>query len=104
MFRGKTFVPVFIKSTKKRIKTTGAIVVQYRLCESYRIGDRIKHTHILHLGTLETLPDVEQKRSLLVRINDLVKESRTGIRSMFVAEEAVEQLAQQFFADRKSVV
>jgi len=99
MFWSKTFVPVFIKSTKKRIKTTGAIVVQYRLCESYRIGERTKHTHILHLGTLEMLPDVEQKRSLLIRINDLVKESRTGIKSMFIPEEAVEQLAQRFFAE-----
>jgi hypothetical protein len=46
---------------------------------------------------LSELPDVEQKRALSIRINELVKEIHTGIQSLFTPEEVVEQLAQKFF-------
>ena len=65
--------------------------------ESYRFAGTVRHQTILHIGTLSELPDVEQKRALSIRINELVKESHTGIQSLFIPEEAVEQLAQKFF-------
>ena len=53
----------------------------------------------MHLGTLEELPDVKQKRSLLIRLYELIKQSHTGIQSLFIPEDAtVEKWAQHFFA------
>lgn len=88
---------MFIKVIHKVVKSTGERVSCYRLCESYRFDNAIKHTNILHLGRLEELPDVEQKRALAIRLNELVKESHTGIKSLFEPEAAVEQLATFFF-------
>ena len=88
---------MFIKVIHKVVKSTGERVSCYRLCESYRFDNATKHTNILHLGRLEELPDVEQKRALAIRLNELVKESHTGIKSLFKPEAAVEQLATFFF-------
>ena len=90
--------PVFLKAIYKNIKSTGEQVKHYRLVESYRFAGTVRHQTILHAGTLCELPDVEQKRALAIRINELVKESHTGIQSLFVPEEAVELLAQKFFS------
>ncbi len=92
---------MFIKVIHKVVKSTGERVSTYRLCESYRRDDTIKHTSILHLGRLEELPGVEQKRALAIRLNELVKESYTGIKSLFEPETAVEQLATFFFRPNK---
>ncbi len=45
-------------------KSTGERVMYYRLVESYRVDDQVKHETILNLGTLEELPDVERKKVL----------------------------------------
>jgi hypothetical protein len=92
---------MFIKVIHKVVKSTGERVSSYRLCESYRYDNTIKHTNILHLGRLEQLPDVEQKRALAIRLNELVKESHTGIKSIFEPEVAVEKLANFFFSQIK---
>jgi len=55
---------MFIKVIHKVVKSTGERVSSYLLCESYRFDNAIKHTSILHLGRLEELPGVEQKRAL----------------------------------------
>ena len=90
---------MFLKRVVKRNKTTGVDKIIYRLCESYRFDNTVRHETILHLGTLEELPDVEQKRSLLIRIYELIKQSHTGIQSLFIPEDAtVEKWAQHFFA------
>ena len=88
---------MFIKVIYKVVKSTGERVSIYRLCESYRFDNAIKHTCILHLGRLEELPCIEQKRALAIRLNELAKESYTGIKSLFEPEVAVEQLAKKFF-------
>lgn len=88
---------MFVKAIFKNIKSTGERVKHYRLVESYRFDNTVRHQSILHVGTLFQLPDVEQKRALSIRINELVKESHTGIQSLFVPEEVVELLAQKFF-------
>jgi hypothetical protein len=94
---GQTFAPVYIKPIYKYQKSTGERVVSYRLVESYRCDNGTRHHTILHLGRLEELPDVEQKRALSIRLNDLVKQSYTGIQSLFISEAVVEALAQKFF-------
>ena len=74
----------------------------YRLVESYRYDNAVKHTTIVHLGKLDELPDVEHKKELAKRIDDLVRTSRTGMHSLFISEnEIVEQLAQKYFAEIK---
>jgi hypothetical protein len=84
---------VFLKSIYKKNKAT------YRLCESYRFEDTVRHRTILHLGALEDLPGIEQKQALCHRIESLVKESRTGIKNLFVHQDAtIESLAQKCFA------
>ena len=58
----------------------------------------IRHQTILHLGTLEDLPETDQKKALATRIDELVRQSYTGKQSLFVSPDAViESLAQKFF-------
>ena len=76
--------------------------MHYRLVESYRIDEYIKHETILHLGTLSELPELEQKKALALRVNELVRQSVTGRTSLFAnPEDLIEQLAQNFFEQIK---
>ncbi|WP_301921089.1 IS1634 family transposase [Ferruginibacter sp.] len=90
---------MFLKVIYKTIKTTGERKMHYRLCESYRINDTVRHQTILHLGTLEELPETDQKKALALRIDELVKLSYTGKQSLFGSSDAViEALAQKSFS------
>jgi hypothetical protein len=89
---------MFLKRIAKRIKTSGVKKIHYRLCESYRFDNTVRHETILHVGTLEELPDAAQKRSLLIRIDELIKQDHTGRQSLFIPDDEVEKLAQHFFA------
>lgn len=74
----------------------------YRMVESYRYDNMVRHNTIVYLGKLEELPSVEHKKELARRIDDLVRESRTGMRCLFVSENAViEKLASHFFEQIK---
>lgn len=93
---------MFLKVIFKTIKATGERKRHYRLCESYRFDNTVRHQTILHLGSLEELPETDQKKALATRINELVKQSHTGKQSLFPApDEAIETLAQKYFADIK---
>ena len=77
--------------------------MHYRMVESYRVNDQVRHETILNLGTLDELPEVEQKKSLGQRINDLMRQSVTGKTSLFVeTDDLTEQLAQKFFQEIKN--
>lgn len=90
---------MFLKVIYKTIKTTGERKMHYRLCESYRINDTVRHQTILHLGMLEELPETDQKKALALRIDELVKLSYTGKQSLFGSSDAViEALAQKSFS------
>ena len=83
----------------KLTKPSGVIKIHYRPFESYRFDNSVRHEPILHLGTLEQLPGVEQKRSLLIRTHELIKQSHTGKKTLFIPDDTrVETLAQHFFA------
>ncbi|MDZ4665297.1 MAG: hypothetical protein SGJ15_10505 [Bacteroidota bacterium] len=98
MFLQIIFVGVFLKPVLKYLKTTGEHKVYYRLCESYRYENTVRHHSIVKLGTLDELPDESQRKNLAQRISALVKQSRTGICDMFEADdEIVESLAQKYF-------
>jgi hypothetical protein len=85
---------MFIKAIPKKDKNTGKTYSYYRLCESYRLGDKVRHRNILSLGTLEELSDVHDFKLLSDRIEQLLK----GQPSLFVSTKPiVERLAQTFY-------
>ena len=93
---------MFLKVIFKTVKATGERKAHYRLCESYRFDNTVRHQTILHLGSLEELPKTDQKKALAERISELVKQSHTGKQSLFVTpEERIETLAQKFFLEIK---
>lgn len=93
---------MFLKVIFKTKKSTGERIKNYRLCESYRYDDTVRHQTILHLGSLEDLPEAGQKKAFALRINDLVKQSHTGKQDLFQPpDEVVEKLAQKYFAEIK---
>ena len=93
---------MFIKPFSKNKKSTGDQKLYYRLCESYRTETTVRHHNILYLGSLEELPTIEQKKSLCYRVEELVKESRTGKQNLFPpGESIVEEFAQKFFLEIK---
>ena len=90
---------MFLKVIFKTIKTTGERRKHYRLCESYRSDNTVRHLTILHLGSLEELPEIDQKKALATRIDELVKQSHTGKQNLFQPpDQLIELLAQKFFA------
>jgi hypothetical protein len=93
---------MFLKVIFKTIKATGERKRHYRLCESYRFDNTVRHQTILHLGSLEQLPETDQKKALAARIDELVKQSHTGKQSLFpTPEPLIEKLAQKYFAEIK---
>lgn len=93
---------MFLKVIFKTIKATGERKRHYRLCESYRFDNTVRHQTILHLGSLEQLSETDQKKALAVRIDELVKQSHTGKQSLFpTPEPLIEKLAQKYFAEIK---
>src|SRR5215210_4681236 len=93
---------MFLKVIFKTNKTDGQRVKTYRLCESYRYDSTVRHQTILHLGSLEDLPEIDQKKALAMRINDLVKQSYRGKQDLFEpGDKVVEKLAQKYYAEIK---
>jgi hypothetical protein len=64
---------MFIKTIVKTDKTTGKRYDYYRLCEGYRLGDKVRHRPILSLGRLEGVGSKADKKLLADRIEALVK-------------------------------
>jgi hypothetical protein len=94
---------MFLKPIIKTIKATGERKIHYRLCESYRFDNTVRHQTILHLGSLEDLPKIDQKKALGTRIDELVKQSHTGKQSLFqLHDQHIETLAQKYFAAIKA--
>lgn len=84
---------MFIKAIPKTDKTTGKSYHYYRLCESYRLGDKVRHRNVLSLGTLVELVDKKEFKLLADRIEQLLG----GKPSLFVCPAGVEKLAQKFY-------
>ena len=84
---------MFIKAIPKTDKTTGKSYHYYRLCESYRLGDKTRHRNILSLGVLMELSDKKDFKFLADRIEQLLG----GKPSLFACPPVVEKLAQKFY-------
>jgi transposase len=85
---------MFIKSAPKKDKETGKVYSYYRLCMSYRLGNKVRHRGILSLGDLHELSHYQEFKDLADRIDQLI----SGNTSLFeCANPVVERLAQGFY-------
>jgi hypothetical protein len=90
---------MFLKAIVKRNKSAQVYTTQYRLCESYRYDNSVRHQTVAHLGSLDELPDIAQKKALALRIDELVKNSRNAAIPLFTSgDTVVEALAQFHFS------
>lgn len=86
---------MFIKTIVKTDKLTGKRYDYFRLCEGYRIGDKVRHRSILSLGKLEELSSKEDRKILADRIEKLL----LGDQELFKTNlnPVIEKYAQQFY-------
>lgn len=84
---------MFIKSIPKTDKNTGKSYNYYRLCESYRLGDKVRHRNILTLGNLSELSDNKDFKLLADRIEQLLG----GKQSLFPVSAVIEKLAHKYY-------
>ncbi len=54
---------MFIKKVIKTDKKTNKQYVSYRLCESYRLKDSVRHRNLINLGDLKELPTPEKRNT-----------------------------------------
>ena len=88
---------VYLKTIVKSNKKYGPRVVHYRMVESYRQFDTVKHQTLLYLGALADLPQVEDKIKLGRRIDEIVTERVMGTQNLFKCDNVlIEQMAQKF--------
>jgi transposase len=86
---------MFLKKIIKKDRNGNPKYVHYRLCESYRIGNRVRHRAIHNLGELGG-PGQYQRKLLADRIEDLLSGDKLLLFSNIDSE--IEKKA-QFFAD-----
>jgi len=89
---------MFIKAISKYNKSTREYYWIYRLCESYRINGCVRHYTIVNLGKLEELETSELRKSLAIRIEELVKNGG-NVLPLGLVNPKVETLALYFFAE-----
>lgn len=87
---------MFIKTADKKDAHTGKIYRYYKLCESYRIGNKTRHRTIFILGKLEDIQSDREKKILADCIERYLGENR----EMFPADvpDHIEKLARYFSA------
>ena len=87
---------MFIKTIVKTDKRSGKRYDYFRLCEGYRIGDKVRHRAIIGLGKLEELKLKEERKLLADRIEQLL----LGVTELFdttASNPAIEKYAQKFY-------
>jgi len=78
LLRRQNYIVMFIKKIDKSSKKTGKSYFTYRLCESYRIDNRVRHRNILNIGKLENIKKEEFKL-----LCDRVEQKVRGINTLF---------------------
>ncbi len=91
---------MFIKPFPKYNKTTRERYTIYRLCESYRIDECIRHRTIIGFGKLEELPQEKQKKQLGSRVEEMLKYGPNRL-ELGDIDEKVEELARHFYNEIK---
>jgi len=85
---------MFIKTIVKTDKKTGKRYNYYRLCESYRIGNKTRHRSIVSMGRLDGIESREDKKLLADTIEALIHgETRL---SFFDAGPEITRYAKEF--------
>ncbi|KAF0237744.1 MAG: transposase IS4 family [Prolixibacteraceae bacterium] len=84
---------MFIKVIPKIDRNTGKAYNYYQLCESYRLGGKVRHRSILSLGNLIELSDNKDFKLLADRIEQLV----CGNLPLYPTPPVVEALAHRFY-------
>jgi hypothetical protein len=69
---------MFIKKIDKTSSKTGKTYFTYRLCESYRIDDKVRHRSILNVGKLENI-----RREDFKLLCDRIEQKIRGINMLF---------------------
>ena len=69
---------MFIKKIDKSSKKTGKNYFTYRLCESYRIDNKVRHRNILNIGKLDDIRKEEFKL-----LCDRIEQKVRGINTLF---------------------
>ncbi len=87
---------MFIKSIVKKDRHGKRKYLYYRLCESYRVGLKVRHKTLLSLGKLEKLTSIEQRKLLADRIESLLL-GQSELFSQSIPKH-VEQAAQKYYA------
>jgi hypothetical protein len=88
---------VFLKRIIKKV-SGGESKTYYRLCESYRIDDTVRHRSIIQLGTLDELTTDQERNSLVSKIESLIDECRKGlVRLIDETDEPIERMAYDIF-------
>jgi len=62
---------MFLKKIIKKDRNNSPKYVQYRLCESFRLNNKVRHRNIFNLGTLDNYNEHERKL-LADRIEDII--------------------------------
>jgi transposase len=86
---------MFIKSISKPDRDNQSHYTYYRLCESYRIGDHVRHRNILNLGLLPELTTGAERKLLADRIEQLSGNQNLLFNPQI--PEKTEKLAHSFF-------
>lgn len=89
---------MFIKPFSKYNKSTKERYLVYKLCESYRKKGGIYHHIIIGFGKLEELDNVEQKKLLASRVEELIKNGGQTL-ALHLVDEKIEKLAQHFYKE-----
>jgi len=86
-------VPMFLKKIIKKDKQGNKNYIYYRLCESYRIDNSVRHRTLGSLGTLDGLSDVERKQ-----LADLIEANLINQPSLFsdAYSDKINTLAKKF--------
>jgi hypothetical protein len=91
---------MFVKPLPKYNSKTRERYTIYQLCESYRLGDRVRHRVIIGLGKLEQqLDSVERIKLLGRRIEEKLKNK--PLLPFAALDEKVEGLAEHFYQEIK---
>ncbi len=91
---------MFIKPFPKYNSSTKERYTIYRLCESYRLDNHIRHRTIVGLGKLDELATDDQKKLLGKRIEEIIKHG-TGLLIKEPVDEQVEKLALYYYGQIK---
>jgi len=90
---------MFLKAADKKDRTTGKNYRYYKLCESYRIGDKTRHRTIYNLGKLEEIATGEERKLLADRIEQFL----SGGQNLFISDipAHIEKLSRHLYGQIK---